>query len=268
MRFTFVIILSMVSINFALGARPRYGRVSYPKESDSEQETNRSNETTNFPKCIKKSELEEFVRYKQLFEVKNTIDQFETHWGLYFVPDWNQLNRINSPTHQDYEIRRQKWSYIFTHFGDYPVVKRLNSELQKAGFTQTTFVEEIVETYMMISYGHGPPILDEKSNDLVVKNESQVVADPLQRKCVQVFMSCVSDSKLKCDENERKVQVPESLYNELIRNNAHVAVVKQYYEDRLKRLKHLCTKKIEECKNEESSYRRERMDSNINSSDY
>ncbi|XP_065203478.1 uncharacterized protein LOC135833637 [Planococcus citri] len=277
MCFTFIIFQLMFSINSSLGANPvnklmifpvNLSSVAKPENKTHEaegtnQDTKPTNESTKFTKCIKKSELEEFVQCKQKFDMKNNIDQFETHWGIHFEPNSAELDKFQSPVDLDYEIRRLKWIYILENFGDSLAIKGLNSVLLKAGINRTTFCDDIADSYMRLTHFEG---------------ESVTYANLMQKKSVQVFQNYVSDSKYKCDENEKQVQVPESLYNELIRSSANVAVLKRHHEDKIallkqryekkiSNLKRICSKRIEECK-EESDYDKRSMINEDISSEY
>ncbi|XP_065204832.1 uncharacterized protein LOC135834794 [Planococcus citri] len=227
----FLLALSVYAVKFV------NGRPSLEDKLHNKHEVN-SNKTSKSEKFVKKSDLEDLVRLKSLYLVKNYIEEFETHLGLRFQPDWSQINVASSPARQSIEIRRQKWQYIFDNFNDSHIVTRLNSEMAKAGINQTTFCNDIADVYFTLSLN--PYIFNNRFDP----HSNQSIGTLLQKKCVIVFMNSVSGSELSFEEDEEKVQIPKSLYVELMRKDAHAFHMKRYYEDRLRSLKYAFQKKI------------------------
>ena len=148
---------------------------------------------------------EELLNLKNRYIVKNYIEEFETQLALFFKPKWRLVNMFDSPARQSIEIRRQKWNYIFDNFNDSRVMQNLNVEMNKAGINQTIFCNDIADIYFLIS--DNAYIFDK---DPTKNNKRKIFVDfrdPMQEKCVQIFMNAVSDFMLDFNKDEPTVSV-------------------------------------------------------------
>ncbi|XP_065204833.1 uncharacterized protein LOC135834796 [Planococcus citri] len=257
MYFTFIICHLVLLINFSVEASKL--RIKQPQVKDEPPHDSKQEETNKSEKFIKKSDLEDLVRLKNLYFVRNYMEEFETHLALHFIPNWNQVDAFKSPAKQSIEIRRQKWEYILHNFNDSHIVQRLNTEMKEAGINQTTFCNDMAEIYFTLS--DNAYIFDKQFNPDKEQKSNQSIGALLHKKSVLVFMNSISGSKLKFNPNEDLVQLPKSIYIELMRKDAHASLLKQHYVNRMQRLRNAYKKKIRHIREDQSRY----IDSDVSS---
>ncbi|XP_065204831.1 uncharacterized protein LOC135834793 [Planococcus citri] len=211
----------------------------------------------NFPSEI--NGQDEIAKLKEQYTVKNTIEDFETEWALHFKPNSKKINKKDSPSLQNAEIRRQKWEYIFEKLADSHIIRRLDSELQKAGILRAVFCKEIAEVYFSLSYNAS---LFDKETDSI-----KPLPNPLKLKSMEVFLNVISDLKLNPDNAEESVKIPKSLYVDLLRKDALGILHKNHLEERISRLKHVYRDRVQKARDQDN-VEAEEIDSVVNSEEY